>query len=147
MAYPDKCYVCHSPFNGNIEIHHVVPRAYGGLNGPTVALCDSCHTRVHKLEKLICSNKTDTFGLDKEAYNRLYSLALVIVRAKRMMKDDPNKVIKVILVLNQKEVRTLDKLKSMLGLKNRSDVYSYALKCLTNSLLPKSYENSSEKVR
>lgn len=29
--------------------HHVIPQAYGGVNGPTVILCPDHHNEVHKI--------------------------------------------------------------------------------------------------
>ncbi|MBH0228741.1 HNH endonuclease [Halobacillus yeomjeoni] len=29
--------------------HHLVPRQFGGVNGPTIMLCDACHRQIHAL--------------------------------------------------------------------------------------------------
>lgn len=43
----DTCWVCGT--YGNLELHHVIPRSYGGENGPQVQVCGTCHTGVHAL--------------------------------------------------------------------------------------------------
>jgi hypothetical protein len=122
--------VCHSVIEGNAEGHHVVPRAYGGSQGPVVNLCDSCHTKVHKLAHLLEKGKTDTFGLDSEAFSRLNYLASVVVRAKSLMREDPNKRVKVTLTLTVKEANRLDIIKERYRLGSREDVLKYLLnKC------------------
>ena len=43
----DHCWVC-----GSIESkhdHHVIPRCYGGNNGPTVTVCANHHNLIHAL--------------------------------------------------------------------------------------------------
>lgn len=45
----DHCWICFEKRGKkNFEEHHVVPRSYGGENGPTVSLCCDCHTTAHK---------------------------------------------------------------------------------------------------
>ena len=44
-----KCFVCDADCGPIQHIHHVVPRQYGGDNGPTLALCPNCHAAVHVL--------------------------------------------------------------------------------------------------
>ncbi|MGI8314480.1 HNH endonuclease [Halobacillus mangrovi] len=29
--------------------HHLIPRQYGGVEGPTVLLCSACHRQIHAL--------------------------------------------------------------------------------------------------
>ena len=45
------CWVCHLPFEDECEIehHHVIPSHLGGNLGPTVSLCEICHTKAHKM--------------------------------------------------------------------------------------------------
>ena len=69
------CWICQASVS--LNEHHVVPRSYGGENGPTVTLCSDCHELIHKLA-------------DAEAYDDHYMatpkicyLVKVIVRARR----------------------------------------------------------------
>ncbi len=42
-----RCAVCQGEWP-HLEEHHVVPREYGGEDGPTRPLCGSCHGALHK---------------------------------------------------------------------------------------------------
>ena len=42
---PEACWFCTS--HGGMEEHHLIKRSSGGIKGPTVYLCHSCHSRVH----------------------------------------------------------------------------------------------------
>jgi hypothetical protein len=44
-ANPGHCAAC--GFSGDVQEHHIVPRAYGGRSRPTVYLCDRCHAATH----------------------------------------------------------------------------------------------------
>ncbi len=41
----DYCWVCRSA--QGINNHHVIPQAYGGVDGPQVTLCATHHTVIH----------------------------------------------------------------------------------------------------
>ena len=40
-----QCWVCSE--SSGLNNHHVIPQAYGGVNGPQVTLCAVCHSKVH----------------------------------------------------------------------------------------------------
>lgn len=42
-----NCWVC--PSKDGLNDHHVIPQAYGGVNGPQVTLCATHHTFIHTL--------------------------------------------------------------------------------------------------
>ena len=42
----NTCTICNIR-SDSIHSHHVIPQAYGGVDGPQVPLCGSCHTSVH----------------------------------------------------------------------------------------------------
>ncbi|GGD17656.1 HNH endonuclease [Pontibacillus salipaludis] len=48
MAQQESCELCG---RGPIETteHHLVPRQYGGAEGPTAELCKACHKQIHAL--------------------------------------------------------------------------------------------------
>lgn len=37
--------------------HHIIPREYGGEQGPTIPLCGNCHTRLHAEAEAVLSYK------------------------------------------------------------------------------------------
>lgn len=47
MTNNQKCQLC--SMTSGVDMHHEVPRAYGGEHGPQVPLCSGHHTLVHNL--------------------------------------------------------------------------------------------------
>ncbi|GAA3955779.1 HNH endonuclease [Hymenobacter algoricola] len=47
-AAEPRCELCER-LVGQVSRHHLVPREEGGRHGPTVALCQPCHSTVHLL--------------------------------------------------------------------------------------------------
>lgn len=43
----DHCWVC--PSREGLNDHHVIPKAYGGVDGPQVTVCATHHTFIHTL--------------------------------------------------------------------------------------------------
>jgi hypothetical protein len=58
MAYgPPICAACGG--SSSIQKHHIVPRVYGGIDLPTVWLCDDCHGKAH------CTKPKDVSALTR----------------------------------------------------------------------------------
>lgn len=133
----DHCWICgrrfitaQPPGNANEERHHVLPRALGGEDGPLVSLCDSCHAKVHKLSYHPMKAQELTHSYSPDAVRKLRYLSGIIYRAKALLDQDPNKLLPITFKINKEEAKKLDRLKSVLGLKSRSAVYSAALNFL-----------------
>lgn len=115
----DRCWVCQTPFNHSVkcEEHHVIPRAYGGIDGPQVSLCDSHHTAAHQIADALWAKKNHFRYLtgDTQKDVKLLFLASRIYNARLLVHKDPNK--RRILVLNPSNAFTLklDKLKTVYG--------------------------------
>lgn len=76
-----KCIICGTI--KSIHEHHIVPRAYGGENGPTVNICAIHHNIVHSAA--ICGEKSRRqliSGHAEEQKRRLLDLILIIRRAR-----------------------------------------------------------------
>lgn len=138
----DHCWVCgirftdsNPPGSANKELHHVVPRAFGGLDGPIVSLCDSCHSKVHKLTAKNIDYSILN-GLDKQAQSKLQYLASVIKSAGLMANSDVNKLFPISFKITRKESEVLDKLKIRYSLSSRAAVYKLALQKLVQSIAP-----------
>lgn len=140
----DNCYVCgrrfidaDPPGTAIKELHHVVPRAFGGLNGPLVSLCDTCHSKVHRIAGLLPNGDCSKLfaGLNTEQQKRLAYLANVAYNAKHAINEDLNKLLPVSFKITKQEAQILEQLKSMLNVKSRSDVYRIAVTRLYNSLV------------
>ena len=135
----DHCWVCGERFTTSIppgraneERHHILPRAFGGTDGPVVSLCDSCHSKVHKLSydpskiPMLCK------GYPLESINKLIYLCGIIYKAKRLLEQDPNKLLPMTFKITKGDAEKLDRLKSVLNVKSRAAVYAIALTRLYN---------------
>lgn len=133
----DHCWCCHADFapkgRAQKELHHIIPRAYGGSDGPMVSICDTCHTRVHKIATCLYS-KQSYFqflqGLDQESIKRLLYLSTCVVNAKQATENDPNKKVVVVISLTGQEGEKVDQLKKVLKLSSREQIIKYALASL-----------------
>ena len=130
----DHCWVCGAKFapqgTAQEEQHHIVPRAYGGSDGPIVSLCDTCHTRLHKAALCIEAHKPVHIfvnGLNQDQQQRLLYLSTCVVNAKLATKNDPNKKSVVVLQFNKQETEQIDRLKKALRLKSRMAVIKAAI--------------------
>ncbi|QBX06576.1 hypothetical protein H1O16_gp163 [Burkholderia phage BcepSaruman] len=119
----EYCYVCEQRFTDSVppgpasrEVHHVVPRNFGGTDGPTVTLCADHHNRVHAIALRLQSGKPH-FDLLKgepaKAATRLLELATVVYNAWAATKGDPNKPALVMLRLTGKQKAMVDRLKKV----------------------------------
>lgn len=74
--------------------HHIIPQAYGGVDGPTVSLCSSHHDLLHLIALRLISGKghDDLIeGLSTSENQRIHYLASRIKLASDFSKNDPNK--------------------------------------------------------
>ena len=96
------CWVCQRKFiscDGDdpaviLNEHHVVPRANGGEDGPTVALCSAHHDLLHEIAtQALCFKPFVhmTGNLPEDQSYRVMYLAKVVVDSTRAVKNDPNK--------------------------------------------------------
>ena len=130
----DHCWVCGAKFapsgTAQEEQHHIIPRAYGGSDGPVVSLCDTCHTRLHKAALCIEANKP-VFpfinGLNQDQQQKLLYLSTCVVNAKLATKNDPNKKSVIVFQLTCQETEQIDRLKKSLGLRSRIAVIKMAI--------------------
>lgn len=98
----DYCWVCENQLmDGSVgsadhlrEEHHIIPKAYGGADGPTVSLCASHHSLLHLIAvKILSQQDIDGLisGILQGPKDRLLYLATRVVVAARLTEDDPNK--------------------------------------------------------
>lgn len=99
-----KCLIC-KVAEAN-HCHHVIPRANGGLNGPTVMLCGSCHTNLHSTAKAVLCNskKAKSYFSMEQLINAQHYIRAII-------ESDGNKfagkTYTLSIVLSEKEHRDL----------------------------------------
>lgn len=91
----DYCWVCELKFGPSCkkEDHHLIPRAYGGVDGPQVSLCDSHHTALHNIALRLYGKKpfTDLLTQKPAQDQKLLYLASVVCNARLATENDPNK--------------------------------------------------------
>jgi len=116
------CWVCQRRFNNQVppgpaleERHHLFPQAAGGVDGPVVSLCDSDHTRAHKIAYAMKGNR---------------SFMHLLVKAEALAANDPNKPVKVRLILNRTRQAQMQWLQKRLNAKSMAAVYDAAFDAL-----------------
>jgi hypothetical protein len=117
------CWVCGVRFTdslppgpANKEVHHIIPRAAGGSDGPTVTICETHHGKLHKIANCMSSGKPHfSFVSDEtpEQKQKLYWLASRVFNAFQLTDDDPNKQVMVIMNLDRKQQLMIDRLRKV----------------------------------
>lgn len=115
----DHCWICLARFLGDggtepREDHHVIPEAYGGRDGPTVTLCDSHHTKLHKIAVALKAKKSAYPLLTGECSThreKLMYLANQVYNAELQTRNDPNKAASVALTLKAAHKNMVDQLR------------------------------------
>lgn len=83
----NKCFICDS--GGIIDVHHVIPQATGGEAGPTVSLCPSCHSGIHRQAMNILSKTAKKISyFNEEQMVRAKPLVKILVAYIQRGKED-----------------------------------------------------------
>lgn len=117
----DHCWVCAAKFtdNGGTETreeHHIIPRAYGGEEGPTVTLCDTHHSKLHRIAVCLKTGKPFFNFLQGESPDRnkkLLYLANAVHNAELATRNDPNKAASAVLSLGARHKEMIEQLKKV----------------------------------
>lgn len=119
LHFLDHCWVCNVPFGPSLkeERHHLIPRAYGGVDGPQVSLCDSHHTALHTIALRLYSKKpfTDLLTGSSLQDKKLVYLAQVVCNSRLATENDPNKRQVLVLTPSKETLAKLDRLKALNG--------------------------------
>lgn len=119
-TFLQHCWVCGTTFteygglpNKYEHRHHIVPRAYGGIDGPQVSLCDSHHTALHQIALKLYSGKPyyDLLPHEPSQDRKVLWLASIVVNARRLVENDPNKPTPIVVIVNGETKERLKKLK------------------------------------
>ncbi len=90
-----RCWICHQLFGQDVHrhTHHIIPQAYGGVDGPVVDVCDSHHASLHKIALRLIGSKPyfDLLTRDPKIDQRLLWLASRVQVAEAATRNDPNK--------------------------------------------------------
>lgn len=137
----DHCWVCRANFANNAyskrHDHHIIPRAFGGTDGPQVSLCNAHHSLLHDLgdsyisgdekRRRVLQSKIDT--LPPLSRIRLVWLASRVYVSWQATGKDPNKLTLVSVQFSKQELEVLSRLAKRLGL-SRNDAIKAALQRL-----------------
>ena len=134
----DRCWVCDrkfSEFGGTDtslvqEFHHIIPRAYGGLEGPTVSLCSGHHTTLHDIAQRMIHNRPHFEFLSKDPTidKRLLYLATRVQNAHAAFSDDPNKRLVVTASITKEEAQMMKDLYPIYKVRSREALFHFILK-------------------
>ncbi len=135
----DHCWICGAKFVGKggteiVEEHHVIPVAYGGKDGPTVSLCDTHHSKLHRIAVALKGGKNyfrHLAGEDQERTKKILYLSNQVYNAELATRGDPNKAAAVMLGLGARHKDMIDCLKRVYPqAKSREAVLLIALETL-----------------
>lgn len=138
----DICKVCSQRFTDVSppgpavrEVHHVVPRAYGGTHGPLVDLCSDHHALIHRVAIMLEGDreeiKTALAGHNTKEIRVVLHYAEIVFNAKMLTKDDPNKRSQITLTLGAHHRRLVSELRKVYPkIKSQQALMLYALEQL-----------------
>lgn len=116
-VFLDHCWVCKTPFDSSTKEHrhHLIPQAYGGVDGPQVSLCDSHHSALHEIALRLYTGKPyyQLVTRDPDKDERLLYLAQVAYNARLATENDPHKKKVIVLSLTGETFLRLKKLKGV----------------------------------
>jgi hypothetical protein len=135
------CWVCGGRFVDskppgplNREEHHVIPRAAGGVDGPTVSLCDRHHTALHRTAECLQSGKPYHIYLQNdssEAQRKVMWLAVRAFNAFAITRNDPNKQAMVLMTLDARQKHMVTQLQKVYPkARSREAIFQLALQVL-----------------
>lgn len=128
------CWVCLRRFDPNLleEQHHIIPKAYGGMNGPLVSLCSDHHTALHEVGKRIYAKKPfyDLLSKDPVQDKKLVYLGTIACNARIATENDPNRRQMIVLSLSKDHKRMLKSLKKVYRGKSQPSIFELALEHL-----------------
>ena len=107
----------------SLERHHIIPRAFGGENGPVVDLCSSDHQLLHSVA--LCMTSRKPFAQLISELNEMHKAAIMwfasrVAAAYEATKNDPNKRVQITMILSAKQAARLDKVSKTLGQSSRT---------------------------
>lgn len=135
MTLLNHCWVCGRIFSHSLkqEDHHVIPRAYGGTDGPQVSLCSDHHTALHEIALKLWTKKPYFHLLTREPEQdkKLMYLATVAYNARVATDKDPNKRRLILYMPSKATMDKIDRLKSLHGTRmSRETVLNLAIDTL-----------------
>ena len=84
------------------------------MDGPTISLCDTHHSKLHRIAMALKASKPFfqiLHGEDAERTKKLLYMANAVHNAELSTRNDPNKAASALLSLNARHKTMIDKLK------------------------------------
>lgn len=131
FTFLPHCWVCSTPFGPSVkeERHHLIPRAYGGIDGPQVSLCDSHHSALHEIALRIYNKRSyhDLLTKIPAQDQKLLYLASIVYNARVATEGDPNKKQMILFSPNKEVFEKLRKLKRLYPKLSRQALIEHAI--------------------
>lgn len=130
-----RCFICQDTTN-ILDSHHILPQFAGGESGPTVDLCSSCHSGIHRQAlNLISKSASRKAYFNDENMQRAKPLIEYIVMALIRAKEDKttSRKAKVVIEINTDFLLILHSLKADAGHTNLSTFCANILRAYANS--------------
>lgn len=115
-----NCWVCGTLMLDSRHNHHLIPRAFGGLNGPTVDICADDHNVLHRLALRRADDPSVILALLGKP--RLAYLTNVVRYAREVTKNNKNKRFQLSVTLSGDTGRKLADIKRITGSTNNEQV-------------------------
>lgn len=140
------CWVCSERFTSATppgraqeERHHVIPVAYGGVDGLQVSLCDQHHTKAHRIAERLPRKPFGEFlnGENPVTTKKLLWLATRIANARETYQADPNRHIMMAIMLKPEIRAMMDDLKGSLHVRSREAVIESCITMIHRNLHPR----------
>ena len=127
----DHCWACKR--RDGLHDHHIVPQAYGGVDGPQVTLCGSHHTLIH--EVALKPKQEWAQRIPVEHHATLGQLVSIIANARASTKH-LEKPMTINHKLSMDRSRRLRELKLLLGQKSITAALDMAIDIVYDQLHP-----------
>ena len=128
----ERCTVCNCT-SAALHHHHVIPQAFGGVDGPQVPLCGDCHTSIHAHALALLAfkrsggkSKVKQFWQTEDLEQRALPLVSKIVEAA--LNYSGSKEYKMVCALDTETYNCLKFLKKDLGQTSLDAALKYLIK-------------------
>lgn len=125
-----QCFICEK-ITPIIDDHHIWPRSAGGEDGPTVKLCSTCHSGIHRqaLNSLSKTAKTKQF-FTQDQLTRALPLIQYLIAAIQHTRENgkQNQPAKLTIQIESDLMQMLHLLKADAGITNLSSFCAMVLR-------------------
>lgn len=141
----DKCWVCEEGISAlsttrKRNDHHVIPEAYGGVDGPQVSLCSAHHSLLHDVATAFIAGKASPAlvtlnRLPPLQRLRVLWLASRVYLSHQAISGDQNRRLKVVLHVTALDLERIDQARRRLN-QSREEFIRNAIKHYVRTQFP-----------